>query len=375
MHLTRCLSLILLLGLAPLLPARAQGAPPTPAITIPTTVAQANAGTVGVISGGVAGTYIRIAADLASVLDDGTSLRVLPLVGKGSVQNISDILFLRGIDIGIVQSDALTYVRRRHLFPGADQAIQYIAKLYEEEVHVLARRDITRLQDLSGQTVNVDVVGSGTAMTTQLLFESLGIKARLAHDDQDSALAKLKEGKIAALFYVVGKPARLFAGLDSSSGLHFLPIPLNDVLAETYIPSRLGHDAYPNLIPTGGSVDTIAVGAVMAAYAWGPNTDRYKRVAHFVDEFFAKFPKFLQPGRHPKWKEVNLAAQVPGWTRFPEAQDALRRMAVSSTDTPLQRDFNTFLTSLGSSGGLTTAQKEALFQQFLIWQARHQASR
>ncbi|OJY67459.1 MAG: TRAP ABC transporter substrate-binding protein [Rhodospirillales bacterium 70-18] len=370
------MSLLLLLGLASLSPARAQVAPPDTTGSASARVAQANAGTVGVISGGVAGTYIRIAADLASVLDDGTSLRVLPLVGKGSVQNISDILFLRGIDVGIVQSDALTYVRRRQLFPGADQAIQYIAKLYEEEVHILARRDITRLQDLSGQTVNVDVVGSGTAMTTQLLFESLGIKAQLAHDDQDSALAKLKEGKIAALIYVVGKPARLFSGLDSSSGLHFLPIPLNDVLAQTYIPSKLGHDAYPDLVPADGSVDTIAVGAVMAAYAWAPNTDRYKRVAHFVDEFFAKFPKFLEPGRHPKWKEVNLAAQVPGWTRFPEAQEAMRRMAVSSTDTPLQRDFTTFLTSLGSNGGgLTTAQKEALFQQFLLWQARHQASR
>ena len=79
--------------------AAAQGAP----AALNALAARANAGTVGVISGGVDGTYVRIAADLAAVLDDGDTLRVLPIIGKGSLQNISDILVLRGVDIGIVQ--------------------------------------------------------------------------------------------------------------------------------------------------------------------------------------------------------------------------------------------------------------------------------
>src|ERR1700740_1624785 len=79
-----------------------------------------NAGTVGIISGGINGTYIRIAAELASVLDDGGTLRVLPIIGKGSLQNIADILFLKGVDIGIVQSDVLAYIKRERLYPGAD---------------------------------------------------------------------------------------------------------------------------------------------------------------------------------------------------------------------------------------------------------------
>jgi len=105
-------------------------------------VARANAGTVTIISGGIDGTYIRIAADLAAVLDDGTTLRVLPVLGKGSLQNIVDILYLRGVDIGIVQSDVLAYVRQRHLYPNIEQSVQYIAKLYDEEVHLLVRKDI-----------------------------------------------------------------------------------------------------------------------------------------------------------------------------------------------------------------------------------------
>jgi TRAP-type uncharacterized transport system substrate-binding protein len=154
--------------------------------------AQANAGTVGIISGGVDGTYIRIASDLAAVLDDDDRLRVLPLVGKGSLQNVADILFLRGIDIGIVQSDVLAFVKRRLTYPGIDQSIQYITKLYDEEVHVLARRDIAKLADLAGNVVNVDVRGSGTSMTASVLFESLGIQVQPANDEQNAAHEKLR---------------------------------------------------------------------------------------------------------------------------------------------------------------------------------------
>lgn len=286
-------------------------------------VAQANANTVGVISGGISGTYVQIAADLANVLDDGDRLRVLPILGKGSLQNIADILYLRGVDIGIVQSDALAYAARQHLFPGVGHSIQYITKLYEEEVHVLARKDIHQLSDLAGKKVNVDVAGSGTAMTASLILDSLNIKPELVNDDQSLALEKLKRGDIAALFYVVGKPARLFSGLGADSDLHFVPIPLSPALIETYLPSRFEHAQYPNLIPEGAPVDTVAVGAVMAVYAWPPGSERYRRVENFVRAFFNNFQKFLAPARHPKWKEVNLAAKVPGWRRFPAAQQWL----------------------------------------------------
>ncbi len=297
------------------------------------TVAQANAGTVGVISGGLQGTYIRIAADLATTLDDGDQLRVLPIIGRGSVQNIADVLYLRGVDIGIVQGDVLAYLQRERLFPGIGQSIQYITKLYDEEVHVLARGDIARIEDLAHQPVNVDVAGSGTAMTASVVFDTLGIPAQLVHDNQAAALERLKRGEIAALVYVTGKPAALFSNIGPDSHLHFLPITMTPGLLETYLPSQLEHDRYPALIPDGPPVETLAVGAVMAVYAWPPGQERYKKVARFVDAFFSKFPRFRQPPNHPKWAEVNLAAQLPGWTRFPAAQEALRRGASAQAGT------------------------------------------
>jgi uncharacterized protein len=333
-------------------------------------VAQANAGTVGVISGGVDGTYIRIATDLASVLDDGERLRVLPVVGKGSLQNVADILYLRGIDIGIVQSDVLTYARRKQLHPGIDQSIQYIAKLYDEEVHILAGRDVAKLEDLANRKVNVDVRGSGTAMTASVLFESLGIPAQTTNDDQNTALQKLRQGEIAALVYVSGKPARLFTGLTADSGLHLISVPITKSLLETYLPAQFEHADYPLLVPDGAPVDTIAVGSVMAVFAWPPNQERFKKVARFVDAFFGRFQLFMQPPRHPKWKDVNLAAQVPGWTRFAPAQDWLVRQSSAGTaGGTLQKDFDGFLARITSPpSSLTTAQKEGLFRDFLAWQ-------
>jgi uncharacterized protein len=354
--------------------------PPEPSATPPAkrlatppanpAVAQANAGTVGVISGGVDGTYVRIASDLAAVLDDGDRLRVLPVVGKGSLQNITDILLLRGVDIGIVQSDVLAYARRKQLHPGIDRSIQYITKLYDEEVHVLARQDIAKLSDLAEKKVNVDVRGSGTSMTASVLFETLGIAVQATNDDQNTALEKLKQGEIAALVYVAGKPARLFSGIGSDTGLHLIPVPISKPLLETYLPAQFKNSDYPQLVPDGSPVDTIAVGSVMAAFAWPPGHERYKKVGRFVDAFFGKFQLFMQPPRHPKWKEVNLTAQVPGWTRFAPAQEWLLRQTVAGTaGGTLQGDFDGYLARGGNPvSNLTTAQKEKLFRDFLVWQ-------
>jgi TRAP-type uncharacterized transport system substrate-binding protein len=291
--------------------------------------ARANAGTVGVIAGGVDGTYIRIATDLAAVLDDGFRLRVVPIIGKGSLQNLSDIMFLRGIDIGIVQSDALAYARRQRLFPGLEQRVHYISKLYDEEIHLLAGRDIARVEDLANRPVNVDVQGSGTAMTSAVLFESLGIPVRMVHDVQDTALEKLRRGEIAAMVYVAGKPARLFSSIPRDSNLHFVPLPMAPALLDTYLPADLAAAQYPALVPDGAPVETIAVGAVMAAYAWPAGSDRHRKVAAFVDAFFGKFDAFLRPPRHPKWREVNLAARVPGWTRLRAAEETEARLRPS----------------------------------------------
>lgn len=333
-----------------------------------------NQGTVGIVSGGVAGTYVRVAADLAAVLDDGDNLRVLAMIGKGSVQNIADVLYLKGVDIGIVQSDVLAYIKRENLFAGVERRVNFITKLYNEEFHLLVRSDITQLSDLVGKKVNFDNRGSGTFITSSVVFDTLGIAVEPTFFDQALALERLKAGDISAMVYVAGKPATLFRDLAATDNLRLLQVPASNKLMETYLPSRFTSADYPRLIAAGQEVETIAVGAVMAVFNWEQGNPRHQKVSRFVDAFFTRFEEFQKPPRHPKWQEVSLTAQVPGWKRFQPAEDWLRRIATATApnDSRLRREFDTFLSERRTGGAaavnLSREQRDAMFQDFLRWQ-------
>ena len=335
-------------------------------------VSRVNGGRVGIISGGIGGTYIRIATDLASVLDDGDRIRVLPIMGKGSVQNITDILYLKGIDIGIVQSDVLKFMKRQTVHRNIQARIHYITKLYNEEFHLISSKNITSVKDLAGKKVNFGVKGSGTYMTATTVFTALGIDIVPVSYDQALALQKIKKGEIAATVYVAGKPARAISDLKSDSGFKFLPVPFNAKLQETYLPARLTAKDYPNLVGQGTAVDTIAVGAVMAVFNWKPGSARHQRVVKFIDAFFSKFNEFQKSPRHPKWKEVNLAAKLPGWTRYAYAQQWLLKNRNAPRPTAMRENFKKFVSAQGQSASLSQPQLDALFKEFVRWQKTRQ---
>ncbi len=334
---------------------------------------QINKGTVGIISGGINGTYIRIATDLASVLDNSEDLRVLPIMGKGSVQNIDDILYLRGIDIGIVQSDVFDFVKQSNRHPTIDGRVHYITKLYNEEFHLLVSKDIQSVEDLAGKKVNYGVQGSGTYMTASIVFDRLQVKPEPVSFDQGLALEKVKTGEIAGLVYVAGKPAQLFKEIEATDGIRLLPMPLTDAILETYLPSRFSHSDYPRLVAEGEQVRTLAVGAVMAVYNWPEGHPRRQKTMNFIDAFFSKFEEFQSAPRHRKWQEVSLTAVVPGWNRYKPAEDWLKENIMASGDLKNSKSaFETFLASQesGLSDKLTDeAGKEELFKLFLLWQA------
>jgi uncharacterized protein len=307
-------------------------APQQPVSRNARTLRQVNEGAVSLVSGGVDGTYIRIASDMASLLDETNKLRVLPIVGRGSLQNIRDILFLKGIDIGIVQMDAREGLRNTDLYDEAVNQMRFIARLYNEEVHILANRDIKDIKELAGKKVNIDLSGSGTNLTAKIIFNTLGITPEYTTVDQVSAFEKLKTGEIQASVFVAGRPVRGISEFKAEGRFHILPIPYDDKIAEIYLPARLSNVDYPLLVEPGKTVDTLAVGNLLAVYNWPEKSERYERVALFVNAMFSKFEEFLKPGRHPKWREVNIAADVPGWKRFKAAQVWLDKAAKDKID-------------------------------------------
>ena len=336
--------------------------------------AAVNRGVVELETGRGSGISVAIAEDLADVIDDGATRRVLPIVGKGGVKNITDLQLLHGVDLAILQDDVMNYARQQNLFPGIESRITYIAKLYNEEFHLLARNDIKTIADLANQKVNVDVRGGGTEITTTRLFNLLNIPIVTTNDDQGVALDKLRRGEIAALAFVTGRPAPIFRDLIGESSLHFLAVPLNPTVTAAYVPSRLTAEDYPALIPYNHPVDTIAVGAVLVVANLPPASERYRNVVNFVDAFFTGFQSLLLPGHHPKWREVNIAAEIPGWRRFPPAADWLRRnapVAGEPNEQSLKAIFARFVDERQQAAGgvpLSQQQKEDLFTQFEQWQ-------
>jgi TRAP-type uncharacterized transport system substrate-binding protein len=223
-----------------------------------------NAWTVGVAGGLIDGTYMRFADELAKVLDDGDNLRILPMVSYGAASNLDDLIYLRGIDVAVTQSDVFEYFRMERKTPNLQNRIHFILRLPISELHILAKTDIRSVEDLRGKKVNFGPAGSGSSLTGTIVFQRLGVQVEPVLIDQQSALQRLRSDEVAALVRVVGKPVDFFTRIPANSGLHLVPIPFTKTFADYYTLGELDAKDYPTLIAEEQKVDTIGVPAVLA---------------------------------------------------------------------------------------------------------------
>ena len=170
------------------------------------------------------------------------------------------------------------------------------------------------------------------------------------------------------MFYVVGKPAPFLVEIKPEDGLHILPIELTKELEAVYLPADFYPADYPGLIQEGEVVNSVSVGAIMAVFNWKRGSARFNKLKRFVEAFFSKFDEFAKPPRHPKWQEVNLAAEVPGWQRFEPAQTwlATRKQVVTAQEQQVEQ-FRSFLQSSGIDQSVSEKDQEELFKRFLKW--------
>jgi uncharacterized protein len=283
-----------------------------------------NSNTLMILTTGSGLTYQPMAADLATVLNDGDSLRVLPVQGCSAYQNVRDLCYLRGIDLAFTRTNILNRWRQRGEIPDLDQRIVYILKVANEEENIIVRSDITSIEQLRGKKVNFNLVGSGTQMSARDIFGALEIEVEETNLNFADALQRLREGGITAVMATAGKPSSHLRRLKWSEGYRMVSIPLKDSLIGDYVPSTLEHEDYPDLIPDGQTVDTLASGIVIIAPNWPKTSDHYRRIDRFVNALFSQLKEFQIPPRHEKWKETILAAKVPGWRRFEGAEAWLK---------------------------------------------------
>jgi TRAP transporter TAXI family solute receptor len=346
---------------------------------------RANATVVTLLASSLTETDARFAEDISNEINafgpDG--VRVMPILGNGGQQNLEDLLLLTGVDMAIVGEAHLEELKSSNpdLYGKIHNVVRYIAKLYDAELHILARAPLTKLDELRGKRVSFNLRNSQAHIVGKHLFQMAGLDCEIAYYDNHEALAAMKEGKLDAHLMVSGAPQPFLASLDAGAGINLVPVTEQDItggearsLYERYLPGALTHDQYPNLIKAGDAVPTIATRTLLAVYKWPKGSFRYRRIEHFVKTFFDRSVALGNGARHAKWREMNLAAEVPGWTRFLAASQWLAKhdataapAADTSKETKIREQFEKFLTrheQLSGEKVKTDEETESLYRRF-----------
>src|SRR5438552_11462417 len=284
-----------------------------------------NASTIGLAGGFLEGAPIHFATEIARVVSDGGVTHVLPVVTRGPTENVNDLLYLRGIDAAIINSDALEEYKSQ--VPQIHERITYLLSLLPSELHVFVRPEIRTLADLAGKKVNFNTQGTAAAYSGPLIFSRLGISVEKMFIPHPVALEQMKRGEIDGVVFVTTKPVDAFVKGKWEGGFKFLPVEYGPKFADYYLPSYLEPADYPNLIAKDERIATISVPTILTAFNWRPDSSRYRRVARFVDQLFGHIARLRSPGFDANWKVVNLSASAPGLERFRAAQESLDRSA------------------------------------------------
>jgi TRAP-type uncharacterized transport system substrate-binding protein len=259
------------------------------------------------------------------VVDDGENLHVLPIVTRGPTENLNSLLYLRGVDLAIINTDSLD--EYKVAFPDIRLHVKYLLSLFPSELHVFVRPEIQTLQDLAGKKVNFNTLGTAAAYSGPLIFSRLGINIEKTFIPHQLALQQMRKGDMAAVVFITTKPVDALIRGQWEPGFKFLPVSYDSRFEDYYLPAFLEASDYPALVKPGERVATLAVPTVLATYNWPVNSDRYRRVARFTDYLFGRVDKLQVPGFDANWKTINLGATVPGLSRFSTAQEWLDRQS------------------------------------------------
>src|SRR5215467_4058081 len=220
-----------------------------------------NAWTVAIAGGLYGGTQLRQVDEMARVVQDGDNLRVMPFISQGSAANLEDLLYLRGIDVVVTQADVFEFFRKERGTPNLEQRVHYIFRFPPSETHVVAKKEIRSLADLRGKKVHFGSDGAAGTLTGPIIFQRLGIQVQQVEGTMDNptGMQKIRNGEIDAVVRVTPKPVQYVSSIPATSGLHLVPIPFSSKFTDYYALGDFTSEDYPNIVPEGGRVDTIAV--------------------------------------------------------------------------------------------------------------------
>lgn len=334
---------------------------------------QAADNVIRIVAEDVNSTSFRAATEIASLLARGDGLRLMTISGRGGAENISDLLFLRDIDLAIVSLDTLERVRAENTFPKLERRVAYVTKLFNEEVHLLASEKASKIQDLAGGRIGVGPKEGSGDYSARTVFGAANVQYTPVYDDYALALQKLQKGELDAVISVSGKPVRMYENLPKT-GLRLLPVPVNLEKMPDYIPASIDAGDYPGLISEGQNITTVAVQNVLLSFNWKQDTKRYRKVSEFINQFFPKSGELKKRPNHPKWQEFNMSARLDNWIRVKAAVDAAAKPVVASnfgscSAADLRAAFTQYLAeaNIRVAGEISKTDAEQIFKGFKDW--------
>jgi TRAP-type uncharacterized transport system substrate-binding protein len=289
----------------------------------PAALGRAETVTLGLLADGPQ--TASFAVNIARAVDHEGGLRILPVVGKGPVQSLSDLLKLREIDAALVPSDTLLYMERNNLMEGVADKVAYLVRLAALDVHLVAREGIATPADLAGRTVAIGGADSAAFVAGQLLVKETGLAKATIEADGADAVAAVLAGKADAALLVGRKPLAELAGVAVESRLRLLAVAAPSGLDSTYAPSLLSDADYPRLVKADEPVETVSAALVVAVFNWKKGSAQYRVLERFAAALFAA----LQPASGGD-AGLNLAASVPGWSRHEAAEGVLSERAAEA---------------------------------------------
>ena len=275
-----------------------------------------NQSTVGLLASepGLAGNVLEI----ANAMDHTDGLRVLPIIGRGSLQSINDLLFLRGVDVALLSSDSLAFVKKNNLYQEETGKLAYLAKLANVNVIVLARKEIAGIENLSGTRIATGPANSDEFVAAELIFGALGTNYERVATTGKNSLAALLDGRIDAAVFTGSDSHLLLDSIKAKSGLHILSLSLPENLTAIYSPAILSHTDYPNLIADGTVAETVAAALILAVFDWPDRSERFYKLKKFNKALLSTYLA-TRNGE----QSTNFSAAVPGWNQYLTAKDLM----------------------------------------------------
>ncbi len=259
---------------------------------------------------------------LSHAVDHENGLRIIPMAGKGPVQTLTDLFYIRGVDAALVPSDTLAFMERNGLLDSIGNKFAFVVRLFPLDVHVIAGPGIDSLSDLEGKTVVTGPPASEAYVAGQFLLEASGISAKTIEASGAAAVRAVVDGEADAAILVGRKPLPELKILGPESELHLLDVTAPEGLEETYAPSLVTNEDYPQLVEAARPIETLSVSLVVAVLDRQRGTPQYAKVQRFADGLFTA----LQRGSGGD-ASLNLAVSVPGWNRHPAVAEALKSHA------------------------------------------------